>query len=301
MTKKSIFIQGCHSSKSEAPSDWINGVWNTACTKVGLLKADSGKWEKKPPGFNKDLSFQDGSLTPKSFEMLRGLLRAKVNCETVADLGSEAGHAVAQFAFMPFVKHVIGIEIQYSWAAYSAIMINHLQLESYRKEYCFADIHIIHGSFLDTTISEWESALSRADLCFCNNFNWDKGAKARPVPQHQQTMTSGESRNSINANVAQLLVERMKYDSHVLVFDTTSFKAEAYQKVSSLSLTATWSTIATTEICVFKMRPTKFRLLKEALRTLCQAKKCNFDALPREWWQKKVHQKDHLGFLRVRV
>jgi serine/threonine protein kinase len=300
MTKKSLFIQGCHSSKSEAPLDWINGVWNSACTKVGLLKADSGKWEKKPRGINKDLSFQDGSLTPKSFELLRDLLSAKVNCETVADLGSEAGHAVAQFAFMPFVKQVIGIEIQYSWAAYSAIMINHLQLESNKNEYCLADIHIIHGSFLDTTISEWEAALSRADLCFCNNVNWEKGAKARPVPRHQQKMTSGESRNRINVNVAQLLIDRMKYDSHVLVFDSTSFTAEAYQKVSTLSLPATWNTITTQEICILQMRPTKFKVLKEALRTLCQAKKSAFEKLPREWWQNEVRKKGHLGFLRLK-
>ena len=300
MTKKGLFIQGCNSSKSGAPSDWINGVWNSACTKVGLLKADSGKWEKKPWGFNKDLSFQDGSLTPKSFEQLRDFLSAKVNCETVADLGSEAGHAVAQFAFMPFVKQVIGIEIQYSWAAYSAIILNHLQLESYKNGYCFADIRIIHGSFLDTTISEWEDALSRADLCICNNVNWEKGAKARPVPRHQQTMTSGESRNRINVNVAQLLVARMKYDSHVLVFDITSFTTNAYQKVSTLSLPATWNTIATQEVCILQMRPTNFKVLKEALRTLCQAKKCNFENLPREWWQNEVYRKGHAGFLRLK-
>ena len=288
MTTKTIFIEGCRNSKREATAGWKKSVWNTACNKVGLTKSESGKWWTKPPGFDNDKSFQDGSLTPDSFESLLKILEAKsMTCESVADLGSEAGHAVAQFAFKPFVKQVTGIEIQYAWVAYSAIMIQHLQLESLKEGYYLADIRIIHGSFLDTTVSEWEAALSCADLCICNNFNWDKGSG-----------WSGGLTKSVNGNVAHLLVEQVKLDSHVLVFDRASFTGEAYQHIQTLDLIATWSTCGKTKVEILQMRPTQFKVLKKALQTLCQAKSCNFETLPRDWWEHEVTENGK-GFLRL--
>ena len=299
LTKKSVFIRGCDNSKNEAPAHWKKTVWEAACNKVGLQSSETGKWLTKPPGCDLDLSLQDGSLTPQSFEQLHNvLLDKKITCGSVADLGSEAGHAVAQFAFKPFVNQVIGIEIQYAWLAYSVIIMQHLQAESCKDEYYLADIHILHGSFLDTTLMEWEAALSRADLCFCNNVNWEKGARARPVPQEQQSM-KGEYRNSINANVAHLLVDIMKLNSHVLVFDAASFANQAFQRVQTLNLMATWSTLAQgTQVHLLKTYPTHFKVLKKALKTLCQAKNCNFESLPRDWWEHEV-QKKRDTFLRL--
>jgi serine/threonine protein kinase len=264
-----------------------------------LQSSETGKWLTKPYGCDLDLSLQDGSLTPQSFEQLHNVLLAKkITCGSVADLGSEAGHAVAQFAFKPFVNQVIGIEIQYAWLAYSVIIMQHLQAESCKDEYYLADIHILHGSFLDTTLMEWEAALSRADLCFCNNVNWEKGARARPVPQEQQSM-KGEYRNSINANVAHLLVDIMKLNSHVLVFDAASFANQAFQRVQTLNLMATWSTLAQgTQVHLLKTYPTHFKVLQKALKTLCQAKNCNFESLPRDWWEHEV-QKKRDAFLRL--
>jgi serine/threonine protein kinase len=295
LTKKSVFIRGCHNSETQAPVEWKNSVWNTACEKVGLIKSDTGKWLTKPPGFNLDLTFQDGSLTPQSFAELQDVLGESMTSGSVADLGSEAGHAVAQFAFMPFVNQVIGIEIQYAWVAYSVIMMQHLKSESYRHNHHLADIHIIHGSFLDTTLSEWEAALRRADLCFCNNFNWDKGSVS--VPQGQQALT-GEFRNKINVNVAHLLVDKMKFNSRVLVFDETSFTGQAYQVVKTLELRASWSTMKATKVVILRMCPTHFKVLKKALQTLCQAKNCNFGSLPKDWWENEVNQSGE-GFLRL--
>jgi serine/threonine protein kinase len=299
LTTKSVFIRGCDNSKNEAPAHWKETVWEAACKKVGLQSSHTGKWKTKPHGFNLDKSLQDGSLTPQSFELLHNvLLGHRINCGSVADLGSEAGHAVAQFAFKPFVNQVIGIEIQYAWVAYSVIMMQHLQAESCKHDYYLADIHIIHGSFLDTTLSEWEAAMSRADLCFCNNVNWEKGAKARPVPQMQQSLT-GEYRNSINANVANLLVDKMKLNSHVLVFNQASFANQAwFEPVQKTNLMATWSTLGGTPVHLLKIYPTHFRVLKQALKTLCQAKNCNFESLPRDWWEHEV-PKNINGFLRL--
>ena len=299
LTKKSVFIQGCHTSKTEAPAEWKDNVWKAACRKVELNISEKGKWLKKPPGFNQDLSLQDGSLTPQSFSLLHDVLGKRYTCGLVADLGSEAGHAVAQFAFKPFVNQVIGIEIQYAWVAYSVIMMQHIQSESCKHDYYLADIHIIHGSFLDTKQPEWEAALSSADLCFCNNFNWDKGSVACRVPQPQQALT-GEFRNRTNANVAHLLVDKMKLNSHVIVFDKTSFASQAYQPVQTLDLMATWSTMGTTKVEILRMCPTHFRVLKKALQTLCQAKNCNFETLPKDWWQKDEVQKNSEGFLRLK-
>ena len=292
LTKKSVFIRGCDNSKNEAPAHWKKTVWEAACNKVGLQSSDTGKWVKKPYGCDLDLSLQDGSLTPQSFEQLHKVLLARrISCGSVADLGSEAGHAVAQFAFKPFVNQVIGIEIQYAWVAYSVIIMQHLQAESCKDEYYLADIHILHGSFLDTALMEWEAALSRADLCICNNVNWEKGARARPVPQEQQSM-KGEYRNSINANVAHLLVDIMKLNSHVLVFDAASFANQAFQRVQTLNLMATWSTLAQgTQVHLLKIYPTHFRVLNKALKTLCQAKNCDFESLPRDWWEHEVQKK----------
>jgi serine/threonine protein kinase len=297
LTKKTIFIEGCRNTKREATADWKKSVWNNACNKVGLRQSESGKWLTKPPGFDKDLSFQDGSLTPDSFEVLLQRLEAKmVTCTSVADLGSEAGHAVAQFAFKPFVTQVIGIEIQYAWVAYSAIIVQHLQLESSKQNYYLADIHIIHGNFLNTNLSEWEAALSCADLCFCNNKNWDKGSV--PAPKGTQAMSGGLTKR-VNGDVANLLVEKMKLDSHVLVFDITSFTGQAYQHVHTLvDLRASWSTLGPAKVDILQMRPTEFKVLKKALQTLCQAKSCNFESLPREWWENE-DGKNRKGFLRL--
>ena len=296
MTEKRVFIEGCHNSTREAPADWKENAWNTACEKVGLTKSESGKWLTKPPGFERDLRLQDGSLTPKSFDLLlQRLQQKKVTCKSIVDLGSEAGHAVAQFAFKPFVNKVIGIEIQYSWVAYSAIMIQHLQLESFKQNYYLADIQIIHGSFLDTKLSEWEAALSCADFCFCNNFNWDKGSVT--VPRGQQAL-SGELKNNTNANVAHLLVDKMKLSSHVLVFDKTSFTSQEYQHVQSLDLTASWSTMGTTKVQILQMFPTHFNVLKKALQALCKAKLCSFESIPQEWWEHEVKENGK-GFLRL--
>ena len=296
LTKKSVFIRGCHNSETQAPVEWKNSVWNTACEKVGLIKSDTGKWLTKPPGFNLDLTFQDGSLTPQSFAELHDVLRESMTSGSVADLGSEAGHAVAQFAFMPFVNQVIGIEIQYAWVAYSVIMMQHLKSESYKHNHHMADIQIIHGSFLNTTLSEWEAALGRADLCFCNNPNWDKGSVS--VPQGQQALT-GEFRNKISVNVAHLLVDKMKFNSRVLVFDETSFTGQAYQVVKTLELRASWSTSnKATKVEILRMCPTHFKVLKKALQMLCQAKNCNFGSLPKDWWENEVNQSGE-GFLRL--
>jgi serine/threonine protein kinase len=299
LMKKSVFIRGCPNHNPQAPAEWKNNVWNTACEKVGLLKSETGKWEKKtkPPGFNNDLAFQDGSLTPKSFALLHDALDGSVTCGSVADLGSEAGHAVAQFAFKPFVHQVIGIEIQYAWVAYSVIMLQHLQSECCKHNYYLADIQIIHGSFLDTTLSEWDAALSRADLCFANNKNWDKGSVARPVPQLQQAFT-GALINKINVHVAHLLVDKMKINSHVLVIDRTSFTSQAYQLIKTLPLHASWSTSAKNTVELLRICPTHFKDLKKALQTLCQAKNCNFGSLPKDWWENEVKQNSE-GFLRL--
>ena len=298
LTKKSVFIRGCHNSATQAPEEWKNNAWNTACDMLGLEKSETGKWLRKPPGLDSDLKFQDGSLTPQSFAQLFAQLdNNKVPCGSVADLGSESGHAVAQFAFKPGVNQVTGIEIQYAWVAYSVIMMQHLRSEACKQNYSFANIHIIHGSFLETTLAEWETALSSADLCLCNNYNWDKGKVAR-VPKQNQALT-GESKKEVNVIVAHLLVEKMKFNSHILVFNMRCFTSHAYQRIKTLALQASWSTRKEgTPVEILRMCPTHFEVLKKALQTLCQAKNCNFGSLPKDWGENEVKQNGG-GFLRL--
>jgi casein kinase II subunit alpha len=286
LTSRSVFTKGCQSS-TEASLSSKNAMWDNACAKVGLQKCEKGKWTVKPPGINSELNLQDGSLTPDSFEDLLIRLKEAVNCQEVADLGSEAGHAVARFAFKPFVKQVTGIELQYAWAAYSAIIIHHLQLEC-RKNNCYlANIHIIVGNFLDTSIQEWKTALSKVTLCFCNNFNWHKG-QARPVPQTQMRV-DGDFRNSTNANLARLLTDELARNSHAIVFDATHFitqgLTQAYTKVLTLKMQATWTTIRSIEVTLMKICPIRFNDLKTALQTLCQLKSCDFKQMPEHWFE----------------
>jgi len=299
---KSVLIEGCHTEKEEAPSNEKQVMWNAACGKLGLQQQESGRWIVRPPGIELNLSLQDGSLTPQSFEILINTLASKnVNCTSVIDLGSEAGHAVAQFAFKPFVQQVTGIEIQFAWAAYSAIILQQIHSQCRDKGYHFAATRIIHGSFLSTQIQnpEWITALKSAQLCFCNNVNWDKGKNVQ-VASEQRRVRTGEYRDSINANVAKLLVDELQRNSHAVVFDATHFSSQAYEKVQTLKLPATWNTVSLQEVQVLRIRPCQFKDVETALRALCQDKNCNFDELPREWLQTTVQNDRDVNFVTLK-
>ena len=286
MTTKSVCIKG-NPNSNEATSTEKTNMWDNACAAVGLRKSSTGKWETKPPGFEMDLCLQDGSLTPDSFETLLQMMQSKkINCQLVADLGSEAGHAVACFAFKPFVKQVTGIEIQYTWAAYSAIVMLQIQSASQTNNCYFADTCIIHDSFLNTDNHLWVNALQKADLCFCNNVNWDKSSKANAVPKkHQQV--AGELKHSINANVAELLGDYMKRNSHVVVFDSKNFSNQRYQKVQDLDVQATWCPQSKVEL--LKTNSSHFKYLTTALQALCQKNSVDFEKIPRDWFSDEGH------------
>ena len=294
LTTTSVCIKG-NPNSNEATSTLKQDMWDNASAAVGLRKSSTGKWKTIPPGFERDLSLQDGSLTPASFEKLLQTMQSnQINCQMVADLGSEAGHAVACFAFKPFVKQVTGIEIQFPWAAYSAIVMLQLQSLSQNNNSYFADTCIIHDSFLNTENHLWGNALQKADLCFCNNFNWDKAGKANPVPKEHQQL-EGEFKHSINANVAELLNEYMKRNSHVVVFESKNFSNQRYQKVRELEVHATWSTQAKVEL--LKTNSCHFKYLTTALQAICQNNNVDFDKIPRDWFADEGHSPSSPGYI----
>jgi len=47
-----------------------------------------------------------------------------------------------------------------------------------------------------------------------------------------------------------------------------------------------------------QMFPTHFDVLKQALQALCKAKNCNFESLPREWWEHEVKENGK-GFVQL--
>jgi serine/threonine protein kinase len=297
---RSVLIEGCH-TKKEAPSNEKKVMWNTACGKLGLQQQESGRWIVRPQGVESNLTFQDGSLTPKSFENLMNTLTSKkVNCTTVIDFGSEAGHAVAQFAFKPFVQQVTGIEIQFAWAAHSAIILQQICSQCRDKGYHFADTRIIHGSFLSTQKQnpEWITALKSAHLCFCNNVNWDKGKVN--IASEQRRVKNGDYKNSINANLAMLLADELERNSHAVVFDATHYSSQAYEKVQTLQVQATWNTIGQSQVQVLRIRPYQFKDFETAMRALCQDKNCNFDELPREWLKNRVQSDVDVNFVTLK-
>jgi hypothetical protein len=297
MASTCVCIKGKPNS-NEATSTAKQHMWDNACAAVGLRKGSTGKWETKPPGFGRDLCLQDGSLTPESFETLLQMMQSRqINCQMVADLGSEAGHAVACFAFKPFVKQVTGIEIQFTWAAYSAIVMLHLQSASQNNNSYFADTCIIHDSFLNTDNHIWGNALQKADLCFCNNVNWDKAGKANPVPKEHQQL-DGELRHSINANVAELLGDYMKRNSHVVVFDSKNFSNQKFQKVQELPVQATWSTQSNVEL--LKTNSSHFKFLTTALQVICQNNSVDFEKIPRDWFADDGHSSSAPGYVTLK-
>jgi tRNA A-37 threonylcarbamoyl transferase component Bud32 len=300
---KSIFIEGCRADK-EAPQNEKQVMWNTACEKLGLQQQESGKSIKKtkPKGVELNLSFQDGSLTQKSFEILMNTLTTKkINCTSVIDLGSEAGNAVAQFAFKPFVHQISGIEIQFAWAAHSAIILQQIHSQCRDKGYHFADTRIIHGSFLSTQIQnpDWITVLKSAHLYFANNVNWDKG-RSQKLSSDQQRVKNGDYKKSTNANVAKLLVDELERNSHAVVFDTTHFSSLAYEKVQTLELSGTWNTVGTQQVQVLRIRPYQFKDFQTALRALCRDKNCNFDELPRDWLKNEVQSDGDVNFVTLK-
>jgi serine/threonine protein kinase len=294
LTATSVCIEG-NPNSNEATSTMKQEMWDNACAAVGLRESSTGKWETLPPGFGRDLSLQDGSLTPASFEKLLQMMQKKqINCQMVADLGSEAGHAVARFAFKPFVKQVTGIEIQFTWAAYSAIIMLQLQSASQNNNSYFADTCIIHDSFLNTENHLWGNALQKADLCFCNNVNWEKGGKANPVPKEHQQL-KGEFKHSIDANVAELLGEYMKRNSHIVVFNSKNFSNQRYQYLDKLEVQATWSTKE--EVRLLKTNSYHFKYLIPALQALCQNNSVDFDKIPRDWFAYEGHSPSATGYV----
>jgi hypothetical protein len=281
-----IHLPRCNETAAASQSQ-LAKMWKNAVTELKLDQDCDGRWTTRPPGLSGDKCLQDGSLQDSGWSNLKEAairlrmaddiddlvcrkeitwhnLKAKLlrsisdaKCMQVVDFGSEGGYCVAQMAIEQLVSAVTGKELQYSWVAYSALIMFSVHMQSRAQKTYLADIKLLCGTFLDLQDATWMQAIREADLVHCDNWNWCKGQIAlieSVIPGDPNKRGLGEVRRSLNANVAYILRDHAKSDAHFVVYRNEHFPDCSFDTLKRLELRANWNSCGDTDVYILEAR-----------------------------------------------
>lgn len=281
-----IHLPRCNGTAAASQSQ-LAQMWKNAVTELKLDQDCDGRWTTRPPGLSGEKSLQDGSLQDSGWSNLKEAairlrmaddidelvfrkditwhnLKAKLlpsiqktKLMQVVDFGSEGGYCVAQMAIEQLVSAVTGKELQYSWVAYSALIMFSVHMQSRAQKTYLADVKLLCGTFLDLQDATWMQAIREADLVHCDNWNWCKGQialKESVIPGVPNKKGLGEVRRSLNANVACILRDHAKSDAHFVVYRNEHFPDFSFDTLKHLELQANWNTCGDTDVYILRAR-----------------------------------------------
>ena len=196
---------------------------------------------------SRDKHRQNGSLHPSAFQILIGETVAQHHQKhnlNVLDLGSEAGMALWHYMLHPSIGTVTGIEIDEFWFDVSVTLLSHISKCARRANVHVANVMLIKQDFLDSDVNV-NTAITTADIVYCNNVQFSKNKKRVPVAQ-QSVSSSHPFKSTVNTNLAAKIFALVQRDRVILaLFEHDAFLSMKTKLIKKLSLVPTWGSSQT--------------------------------------------------------
>ena len=189
-----------------------------------------------------DKQRQNGSLHPSAFQILIGETVAQHHQKqnlNVLDLGSEAGMALWHYMLHPSIGKVTGIEIDEFWFDVSVTLLSHISKCARQANVHVANVMLIKQDFLDSDVNV-NTAITTADIVYCNNVQFSKNQKSVPVAQ-QSVSGRHPFKDTVNTNLAAKIFALLQRDRVILaLFEHDAFLSIKTKLIKKLSLNPTW-------------------------------------------------------------